>query len=431
MTPPTPVAPKPAPARGACRLRLSGPTCPAQSRPYVPLIPLLLLLCSGIPAKSQTTQPYRPSLFAHGSQNRYWVASVEPLKDKGQFKTTIREQTLPAGDWTTLGTVLGAAAALAQSQGELAVLLADDGGWKRLASGGAMSTGPEVPGTNRVLAWGSAGPTLYAVRAVEGGKAALAAPSTAAEPATRPQAAATRPTIAPASRPATTATTATTAATTPTTRPLTLVLFKYERGDWTAVADLPPAASVAATLAISGPANKPILAAYTDGPIRTWALADGRWEPAGDVRPTTRPSIVGLATAANVPAAWTVEPSGRMRLYLRREGEDWKPADKFAVPADVPPAAQRTLAAAGDEFRAVFLHDGKWTEQRYDAAGVPRGGRADLPTPPSNLADPRLRLLYQAFIMLGVVIVLLVTFYKRRAAAAAGAAPPPSKRDEE
>src|SRR5258706_523349 len=81
--------------------------------------------------------------------------------------TPARQQALPAGDWRDLGTVFGQAVALAEAQGELAILL-DDGSWKRLGEGG-LSTGPSVPGSGQILAWGSVASALYAVRAVEGG----------------------------------------------------------------------------------------------------------------------------------------------------------------------------------------------------------------------------------------------------------------------
>src|SRR5258705_4874529 len=70
------------------------------------------------------TQPYRPTLLAYGSADQYWIANVEPYRDgaKTRFKTLIRQQTLPAGDWKELGAVYGYAAALAEMQGELALL---------------------------------------------------------------------------------------------------------------------------------------------------------------------------------------------------------------------------------------------------------------------------------------------------------------------
>src|SRR5690348_14700921 len=68
-------------------------------------------------AHSQTTQAVRQAaLFAVGAEDQYWVAVVEAVKDaKGQFKTVVRTQGLPAGDWREQGTVFGQAVGVARS----------------------------------------------------------------------------------------------------------------------------------------------------------------------------------------------------------------------------------------------------------------------------------------------------------------------------
>ena len=160
----------------------------ATTRPWWLAIALVAALAlPGLPLIAQTTQsiPARPSVLAYGSADQYWIAEIQSFGggSKPRYKTLVRQQTLPAGDWRDLGTVFGQATALAEAQGELAILL-DDGSWKRLGEGG-LSTGPSVPGTGQVLAWGSVASTLYAIRAVEGGPEAVTTRPT--EPATRPQ----------------------------------------------------------------------------------------------------------------------------------------------------------------------------------------------------------------------------------------------------
>src|SRR5438045_1031435 len=136
-------------------------TASPHAPPIVLLARLVLITCGlftvlARPAAAQSsqpvaaTQPYHPTLLAYGSPDQYWVASVEPYRDgaKTRFKTLIRQQTLPAGDWKEVGPVYGHAAALAEMQGELALLL-DDGAWKRIGEGG-LTTGPFVPGTGAV-----------------------------------------------------------------------------------------------------------------------------------------------------------------------------------------------------------------------------------------------------------------------------------------
>jgi len=112
----------------------------ATTRPWLFAIALVAALAlPGVPLIAQTTQsiPTRPSVLAYGSADQYWIAEIQLFGggSKPRYKTLVRQQTLPAGDWRDLGTVFGQAVALAEAQGELAVLL-DDGSWKRLGEGG-------------------------------------------------------------------------------------------------------------------------------------------------------------------------------------------------------------------------------------------------------------------------------------------------------
>jgi hypothetical protein len=353
--------------------------------------------------QSAATQPFRPTLFAYGSSDQYWIASVESYREgtKTRFKTFVRQQTLPAGDWKDLGVVYGHATALAEVNGELALLL-EDGSWKRLGEAG-LSTGPTVPGAGQVLAWGSASSTLYAIRAVEGGPDAVT---------TRPVEPTSRPSGAPGAT--TRAFTLAPAASQPSIRPLTLALLRYERGQWVGVSELPPGTSTAANFALAAAGNKPLLAVSSDrGVVHTFTWVDFKWEDDGDVRATARTSDFGLLTVSHLAALWTIDPDGGMTLFLKHEGESWSPAKAFVLPA-VPQGAQRALAAAGEEFRLVFLKEGKFWEQRYDANGSPLGGLNELRAPQTNHADPIIRILY-SILLLGMVVVMLVTFYRRRA----------------
>ena len=348
-------------------------------------------------AIAQTSQPSRPTILSYGSADQYWVATVEKDQtSKARFKTLLRSQSLPAGDWRDLGIIYGHATALAQTQGDLAVLL-DDGAWKRLGTGG-LSTGAALPGTGGVLAWGSVGQTLFAVRAVEGGLESLAtqpSPTTQASPST--QASAAGPSIT----------------TRPTTRPARLTLLKLERGQWVGAADLPIDMGVG-MMAVAGFGNKPVLSlAGPSGAIRVFIWDDSKWEPMGEVKVSGRAGALGLLSAGRVLALWA-DPDGQIKLFLKREGEDWAPADGFAMAGG--PNAKRSLAAAGEEFRMALLEDGKLREQRYDLSGKPRGTLTEMPTPQTFQPDPLLRAL-EVIVLLGIIVVVMVTFYRRRAAA--------------
>jgi len=350
-------------------------------------------------AIAQTSQPSRPIILSYGSPDQYWVATVEKDQtSKARFKTLVRSQTLPAGDWRDLGVIYGHATALAQTQGDLAVLL-DDGTWKRLGTGG-LSTGAALPGTGGILAWGSVGQTLYAVRAVEGGMESLA---TQPSPTTQAIQAA----------PSTQASVGPSITTRPTTKPARLTLLKLDRGQWVGAADLPMDMGVG-LMAVTGFGSKPVLAAPgPNGAVRTFVWNDSKWDPMGDARVGGRVGAFGLLSAGRGLALW-VDQDGQIKLFLKREGEDWAAAEGFATAGG--PNAKRSLAAAGEEFRMALLEDGKLREQRYDLSGKPRGTLTEMPTPQTFQPDPLLRAL-EVIVLLGIIVVVMVTFYRRRAAA--------------
>jgi hypothetical protein len=386
----------------------------------VGLLCALLALASTTDAQStQSASLPRPTLLAFGSSNHYWIATIESYKEgnKTLYKTLVREQTLPAGDWKDMGVpVLGYAAGLAESQGQLAVLM-EDASWKFLDSSG-LTTGPDLPGTGPVLAWGSASSTLYAIRAVEGGKQAIVNPDDNGQVDRPPTPATTsRPTTRPTTAKAATTTSATTttrSSISATTRPATLVLLRYERGQWHGAADLP--ASIRSNLvSISGVGNKLLLAEAGAGDlVRAWALTDSKWEGWGEFHAGSHPGDLGAMALGHVPALWTKDQDKGVKVFVKREGEEWSSLKTFELPKALPASAQRTVAAAGDDIRLVAMgKDGKIWEQRYDSTGAKRGDFAPLPTPQVEHESPMVRVL-QMMVLLAMVVVMLVTFYKRR-----------------
>ncbi|HEY7116625.1 MAG TPA: hypothetical protein VH475_08565 [Tepidisphaeraceae bacterium] len=358
----------------------------ARAAPLIPLTLAIILLLSRA-ASGQATQPYSPPLLAYGAPDRYWIATVEPWKDgaRTRTRTLVRGQILPAGDWQDLDAVYGRAVALAQIQGDLAILL-DDGSWRRLGIAG-LATGTLIPGAGPVLAWGSSPKELYAVRAVEGGRAAVT----------------TRPTSA----------TQSTLTTRPATRPTQLALLRFEQGQWVGVADLPGSVTGAPlSLAVAG--SKPLLAAQgTGGTIRTMTWSDDRWQEFGEIALPNRAAAFGVLAVGTLPAVWTIDPQGGMRLFLKREGEEWEAAKGFAFPKSLPANAPRVLAAAGQEFRLVAIVDGKLQEARFDLGGLPRGELTALPAPVGSRPDV-LYWVMRAAVLLGLVAVMFLTFYRRQ-----------------
>jgi hypothetical protein len=435
---------------------------------------------STAPASRPAPALLRGAVWAFGSADQYWIGVTFPVKEAGgaKFNTVVRAQSLPAGDWRELGVVVGRAVGVAECDRDLALLL-DDGGWKRVGAGG-LATGPDLPGNGPVLAWSTVGSTLYAVRSHEGGMAAMPhrapgpradrrslhaasapsagepSPASAAVPTTTraapPAAAATKPIAStkPAKAATPASTTTTTTKTVSSARPPVPVLLKFDKGEWVAVADVPPEAHFAGEFALAGAPGKPLLAAFTDpGPIRVWALsesADGgspsHWADFGTIRPPAAASTgsrgaplirFDLLTvgAAYLPTLWTEDAAGRMRVFTRREAEDWAPLERFALPAGLPVDADRVLAAAGEELRLVTLtKDGKsLREQRYETTGVARGGLVELPVPQSPRTDP-FQMVIKVFLVTALAVAVLVTFYKRRSASTSSGGAERPKRDE-
>jgi hypothetical protein len=384
----------------------------------LPLAGLLLAGAAGAFAQAPATQstaavttqpaPFKPVLMAHGTSGRFWIAYVESYKEGGKTmnRTNIRAQALPADQWEELPTVYGHAVALASIQGDLAVLI-DDWSWRRV--GESVSTGPSiVAGTGPVLAWTSSPQALYGIRAVEGGIGALgSAPSPTTAPATLAATQDAGPSIS--TRPS--------AARTGTGKPAIPVLFRYERGQWAALAEVPPA-GVGKSLALTIVNNKPVVAVQSSpGVLSAWIRADGGWSEWGQVNADPTTERFGLLATPTSAALWTMNADRSMQLFLRSENDPWAAASAFAVPRSVPRDAHRALTVAGEEFRLVAFKDGKLMQQRYDLTGNPRGELAELPTPRPQQPTPLLWIL-QSVVLLVMILVMLVTLYRRRSAAA-------------
>lgn len=365
--------------------------------------------------KPATTAPLpRPLLLATGSADRFWIAQFDTAS-KTRTRTFLRGQVLPTGDWQDLGSVPGIVTALADMRGELALLL-EDGTWKRVGIGTSMSSGVSVPGTGPILAWGSATHALLAVRAVAGGKAALAEP---APPVADPDLFAP-----PATRPATRA-----ASTAPTTRPATTrsadtlvpVLFQFERGRWHALADVPARADAIMAL---GALNQQPVVAISDGgdAITTFAWVNARWSEWGKVR--IGHGRFQLCGAGSYVILWSVDADNAVRVW-RFMNNDPKKGQWEAVPLTPARAAdaqsQKAIAVAADELRMLALHNGAIGEQRYqiigNTAGTARGELSTLSTPRSNQPNP-FQWLLQSFLFMLFMTVVIVVLYRRRQAAA-------------
>ncbi|HYE20354.1 MAG TPA: hypothetical protein VEA69_18045 [Tepidisphaeraceae bacterium] len=344
------------------------------------------------------------TLFAHGTADRFWIARVETRNESGRTvqQTVVREQKLPGDQWREVTTIGAPILGLSNLQGDAVVLL-EDGAWRRLNT--TMSTGLTIPGIGPTLAFARAPGALYAIRDYEGGRAGAlddedadpAAPAPSPPPVTRPAnppGGATRPATRSAA---------------PTTAP-SPVLFRYERSQWRAVADLPPRS--AAPLALGALGEKPVLVVRSADPARlqTFVWTGGQWDDTGAI-PVAPGSAFSLAQVPNAVALWVSAPSGEMWVVTRADGQKW--SDPKALKAASTAGDVRAFTSAGEEFRLVVARDPKLFEQRFGFDGAARTPLVELPAAtsgqPGNAAW-----LFQTFIVAGMVVVILLTVYRRR-----------------
>src|SRR5260221_8352974 len=95
----------------------AAPRTASTRRPWLIIVALAIVTA---PLVAQTTQPApiptRPAVLAYGSGDQYWIAEIQSFGggSKPRYKTLVPQQTLPAGDWRDLGTLLGPALSPAQ-----------------------------------------------------------------------------------------------------------------------------------------------------------------------------------------------------------------------------------------------------------------------------------------------------------------------------
>ncbi|MDQ3440182.1 MAG: RDD family protein [Planctomycetota bacterium] len=339
-----------------------------------------------------------------GGDERLWTASVLFNTDKNlPGQRTIFRVRGPgeSARWRQVAEIAAPARSLTHRGGELVVLL-ENGDWRFVADSGVRS-GDRLPGGNPVLAIAGEGDTLWAVGTAVDGAATTTSPSTTRTSATVPT---TQVEIE--SRPA--ATTSAAATTAPGAR----MLYRLDRGEWSAIAQLPsqllPRTGPLAMTVIDG---RPLIAAMTpDGEIRTVQLTDGHaWFDRGTIRPASPIARFDLLRFRGRPALWAAGNVGTGVVYHFENG--WKDPSELVTEPALDPGTDRALTVAFGRLRLLYAGgDGTLFEQNFNPDGT-----ADTPptkgTVQAQPPDPQVTRLVQLGVMVLLMFVMLSTLRRR------------------
>jgi uncharacterized RDD family membrane protein YckC len=364
------------------------------------------VLLVGVAAPVAVAGPY--DLFAEGAGEQLWTAQVVTNADKnlpGQ-RTIIRVRGAGESErWQQVAEIAAPALSLTHRGSELVVLLRG-GDWRFVADSGVRS-GDRLPGNQPILALAGDGTTLWAV--------GLAAPDITNGTSAATRGAATRPATA-----ATTDVERAPPATTAATSPVPLLLYRLERGEWTAVAPLPtqllPQGELkneptALRMAIIN--GHPLLGGLMmNGALRTVQLTDNNaWLDRGTITPPAAIERFELFGYRGQPALWAAAEAGAGAVYFHSDA--WHGPTELNTQTPLDANVDRALAVAFGRLRLLYAGaDGKLFEQSFNDQGraesPPTQGQVQAQPP-----DPRIAQLVQLGMMVLLMFVMLSTLRRR------------------
>lgn len=377
------------------------------------LVSIIAVFWIGLAAPAAVT---RADLLAEGADERLWTAQVvrNGIDQSPGLRTIVRVRGAGESErWRQVAEIAAAATSVTHRGGELVVLL-DNGDWRFVSESGIRS-GNRLPGNESVLAIAGEGQTLWAV----GLAADDAFAATTATTASAPSQSATQTTTATAAatqleRPAPPTTSA--AATAPATALRSRMLYRLDRGEWVAVAQLPtrllPPSDAPLAMSVGG--GYPVLASpMADGSIRTVQLADGNaWLDRGTIRPPVDLRQFNLLRYRGHTTLWAAGETGGGVLY-ELDGGAWNGPIELQTDAPLAHGTDRSLAAAFGRLRLLYAGgDHKLNEQTFtpDGAtdGPPTEGQVQAAAP-----DPRVAQFIQLGVMVLLMFVMLSTLRRR------------------
>jgi uncharacterized RDD family membrane protein YckC len=344
-----------------------------------PLRPLLVTfsLVAILPVSAPAQEPKILSLVAHGTDDLYWIARVEPApsapgrnrNDAPVVQTTVQYRPSGSDRWRLLARLPACVVAMAArgNGGDLAVVL-DDGRWQLLWPGGG-SGGKPLPGGARVVAIAGEGQALWAVARGDLSRVPIGPATTRASPPATSVAVVPSPVAVQR-----------------------LGLFHYTRNDWALLALLPETSVnvrniTAGDVSITVVSGNPIVA-LRDARLRVLRLdAGGRLHEQSTVDPYDQFELLGgpsrgtLWFDAGSPAGTIVELAETSERLPKSPEPRALPA-----PAGLSDRDPRAVAVAAGQLRLVYARDGKLSEQTYTRSGEPVGQAFVLPAlnPPAR-----------------------------------------------
>jgi uncharacterized RDD family membrane protein YckC len=323
-------------------------------------------------------------LQAHGSDERIWLARVEPSPAKPDAKVTVlfvREKFEPV--WRRLPPLPTPVVGLASRGSQLAILL-ENGEW-RLTTDTAFASGRPLPGGGRIVALGSDAGSLWAVG---------------------------RHRTATDEAPATTRSSAPTTATAPSNAD-SLVLYRLAPQGWDPQGPLPAAVTAAdpARIWLGTSGGMPVVA-HQSGPravrIHGRTVA-GEWKAFPALEAPEDISDAKLLGGASSPVIWARGASGAGWLWLLQQGG---PAVRREL--DVPNRADHAVAFAHNAIRVLWIENDKILERPLAPdTGLPTGDVSALPLPAPSLL-PAVSFWTQLTLLTALVFALAASMRRRR-----------------
>lgn len=375
---------------------------------------LALLWLLAVVVRPQMSVAAPNDLQAHGSDDRLWLARVEPLPPKpGAEVTTLFLREKFKNEWRRLDPIAVRVGGLASRGSQLAVLL-PGGDWRLMTETG-LASGRPLPYPGKIIALGGDPSNLWAVGEVT--PVDLEKNSTkpttgpASQPsATQPTTATTLPTTSPTTSPTVSA-----ATTAPTQRGATLRLFRLGPQAWEDRGPLPDGVVTGDRAALSlGAAGGSALLAHRPSPrqIDVYRFAPGdTWQPIGTVEAPDDVQALKLLGGTATPVLWFRGATGPGRLWM--QGPSGAQPITRELPG-VPAGADHALTHANGAIRVLWVQDDKIFDQRLKPdTGDADGDPMPLPLPAVSI-QPQVTRWAQITLMSAVVFALAASVRRRR-----------------
>jgi len=331
----------------------------------------LLSATSAAPAAAPPAPVLNPSdLLAHGSEDQFWIARVEPVPGAvpASLQTSIYVRSGGQAAWQSASSVQARVIDIANRGSQLALLL-ESGDWVA-ASEDSSTIGAPLPDNARMIAIAGESDTLWALGRVAESNTPASGPSSA--PAKNP--AETLPIAVPATTQAAAALAGSGA-----TR---VVLYCIIDGQWKAKARLPTELNSLAPMRLCVAQKMPFIAVLESAHrVRVMRLKSDEWIDAADLSTQEGVAALKLLSGTSSAVLWLAQSNGQEALHFLY---DLRPPRLVTLPPAAGPLKEQAVAFAAGRIHILSPANGKDTatllDQKYDAnTGLASGPASTLP----------------------------------------------------